>query len=458
MRTLTSTPAQFFAESLTHFPEQRVLFKAFNEKNDTLKLRAIRELFEQKQYDQARSRTVGVLADPDSTVEIKFWAEIQLLAIDYVETIHAGKPQSELARLHLAHAKSLQRLTKSGPKHLKFYSLVTRHAAELEILAHENFTLFMAMKQHLEAYGNPLLVVGLYARRLAVNNRFVAEYNRCLRLARYAANYQDRWVLGRALVNIVRPMGAYLVTLRAEGEAEAEQTFSHSALQICKLAAWISDETGDSEGVVLAVMGALMTTQSTESNAYRWANGVAESLIDPGLRADALLRIERARRRWKGEPVEGDYKGDTAWQIVQNIATALGIDLSDESNPLVKGLRIAARDNSPERVLACCEHIVVSQGATGPIAREIWRRFNMTTASSKVVHCTLHNFHVEGKDQDTAYAEFHRAYCASCPDHKPRPEGWRYTEQEKRLIQARHLDFVMRLEGTPFGLRHTAKD
>ena len=113
-RKLTSASTRSFAESLKHLPDQEALHRAFQEKNDTLRLRKIYELFEQRKFDQARPRVEGVLADPDSTVEIKCWAQIQLQAIDCVETVHAGRPQNELPRVLLAHAKSLQKLTAGG--------------------------------------------------------------------------------------------------------------------------------------------------------------------------------------------------------------------------------------------------------------------------------------------------------------------------------------------------------
>ena len=457
-REITSASAQSFVESLKHLPDQESLHRAFQEKNDTLKLQTIRDLSRQGKLDEARVRAQAVLADLDSTIEIKFWAQIQLEGIEYRETLHAGKPQSELPKLALGHAKALQKLTASGPKYLKFYSLVARHAAELDILVHENSSLFMALHQHLEQYGNPMMALGLYARRSALTRRIVSKYNQCLRLARYATNYPDRWMLGRALTKIVNGIGQYLITLHSERNLEAEKAFAESALQICKVGAQISQETGDGRGVALAILSALMTTHSEDSDAYRWAMQIAQNLADPQIRAEALAMIDRATKRWKGEAVEGDYRGDTVWQIFQNMASALGIDLSHESDPLVRGLRIAAKDNSPERILRTCEHILVSLGAIGPTAWQIWRLFNISTAGSKVVHCTLHNFHIEGKDQDAAYAEFKRIHCDSCPDRKPRPDGWRYTDEERQRIQARHHEFVVLLAGTPNGLRYTDED
>lgn len=178
----------------------------------------------------------------------------------------------------------------------------------------------------------------------------------------------------------------------------------------------------------------------------------------PELRKDISNRIKRAEKRWRGEPVDGDHRGDNLWQAVQNMATSLGFDMSNESDPVVRGLRIAHRDNSPERVLATCEHIFVSLGATGPTARRILQLFNAGTAGAKVIHCTIHDYHVEGKDQDTAYAEFKHSFCESCPDKRPRPVGWQYTPSVRRETEARHREFVRRLAGGPSGFRYTDED
>jgi hypothetical protein len=457
-RELMSASTRSFADNLTHLPDQEALYRAFQDKNDTLKLRKILELFDQKRFDQARLRVATVLADPDSTIEIKFWAQLQAEGIDYVKTVRSGKPQGELSKLRLVHARLLQKLTKSGPGYLKFYSLIARKAAELEILAHENFSLHMTLRQHLEHQHNPMMVLGLIAKRSVNTSRIVAKYNQCVRLARYAATYSNRWVLGRSLTNVCSALGAYLVTLNSEGRSETKEQFEESALQIAKLSAWICGETGDSVGVVLAIMGALTTTTSTDSNAYLWAVGVAEGLTNPEIRADALSRIERAAKRWRGLAVDGDYQGDIGWQIIQNMATALNIDLKDESDPLVRGLRIAAKDNSPERILANCEHLLVSLGATGPIARRIRHLFNISTAGSKIIHCTLHDFHVEGKDQDAAYVKFKQDHCDTCPDKKVRPNNWRYLGQVRADFETKHSEFVAELTGTPFGFRCTEED
>jgi hypothetical protein len=456
-RELVSAPTQSFGESLKHFPDQQKLARAFQEKNDVLKLKRIRDFYEQKQLGEARSRADLVIADPDSDIEVKFWAQIQLQAIDYRELVQLGSPQNELPKVALKCAKAIQRLTRPGPRHLKFYALISRHAAELEIMAHENFSLFMALKLHLEKGGNPMMVLGLYGRRSALTRQIVTKYNRCLRLARYAATYRDRWALGRALTTIVKAIASYVLALRLEGRTDAEAAFSRSAVQICKLAAWISADTGDGEGIVLAILSALSTVDSKDTDAFRWAEETARGLVEGTLRADALQVTDRATRRWAGVDVEGDYHGDTTWQAIQNVATGIGLDISDENSPLVRELRIAARDDSPERVLVKCEHLLAAQGAVGPTARNI-RRLLSIDAGSKVVHCTLHDYHVEERDLDSAYSEFRRLHCDNCPDAAPRPSDWHYDEEARQLEIAKYGAFVARFLGRRFGLRYTDKD
>jgi hypothetical protein len=145
-------------------------------------------------------------------------------------------------------------------------------------------------------------------------------------------------------------------------------------------------------------------------------------------------------------------------KIIEHMAVTIGIDPADITNPIMKSLLIAARDNSPERVLSTCEHIVTSLGAVGPIARKIEVLLNITTAASKLIHCSLHDLHEEGKEYNSAYAAFKAKYCDSCKDRAPRPSSWQYTEEFQLLYNKRHLQFIRKFNQTGQGFRHTNED
>jgi hypothetical protein len=453
-RQLTRSSTADFAESLKYSGDPSRILASMQDKGDVLRLQKIADLFHGGKLPEARQRTNVLLSDPDASVQTKFWASIQMYSIDFKELVVSGRPQELMAKYHLNHANSLGKITAHGPKPFKFYSIVTKRAAELEDLTSENFRLGLLQKAHSGKGGNPMLLLNTYARRAWLARAINKKYNQCVRLARYAAKSDDPWLLGRALTGVANGLSVYLGTLRIEGQSEAEGAYAKSALQICKLAASISAQAGDENGIGMAVLGALVTVNSEDTETYKWAKQTAESIADQEIRDSARESINNATLRWKGERVEGDIEGDSVWQALQNMATERGVDISDESSPLVKALRIGVRDDNFDRVLRECEHLIISYGAVGPNALRINELFNMRTACSKVVNCKLHNFHVEGRDLDSAYADFKKAHCSTCPDQKPRPEGWTFDG----FLTPEDAEYLITLFGKPFDTRLVDED
>lgn len=448
-RQLIRSSTAEFAESLKYSGDPLRILAAMQDKGDVLRLQKIANLFHEGKLLEARQRTTVLLADPDASVQTKFWASIEMYSIDFREIFASNKPQELIAKSHLDHANSLIKITAHGPKPFKFYSIVNKRAAELEGLTYENFRLGLLQKAHLRRGGNPMLVLNIYARRAWLSMAINKKYNQCVRLARYAAKSEDPWLLGRALTGITNALSVYLGTLRIEEQRELEAAYAKSALQICELSAWISALTGDDNGIGMAVVGALVTVNSEDTETYRWAKQTAESITDQEIRYSALESVNHATLRWKGDRVEGDIEGDSVWQALQNMATEHGVDIFDENSPLVKAIKIGVRDDNFDRVLRECEHLIISYGSVGPNALLINELFNMRTACSKVVNCKLHNFHVEGRGLDSAYTTFEKAHCSTCPDQKPRPEGWTFNG----FLTPDDTKYLVTLIGSPYDMR-----
>ena len=453
-RQLTRSSTADFTESLKYSGDPSRILAAIQDKGDVLRLEKIAGLYAGGKLAEARQLTYVLLIDPGASVQTKFWASIQMYGIDFRELFTSGKPQELLVKSHLDHANSLMRITAHGPKPFKFYSIVTKRAAELESLIYENFRLVLLQKAHLREGGNSMLVLNIYVRRAWLARAINRKYNQCVRLAKYAARSDDPWLLGRALTAVTNAISLYLGILRIEGRSEVEGAYARSVFQICKLAAWISAQTKDGNGIAMAVVGALITVNSEDSETYKWAKRTAESISNQEIRNSVRESFNNAKLRWKGEKVEGDIEGDLVWLALQNMASGRGVDISDENSPLVRALRIGVRDDTFDRVLRECEHLIISYGAVGPNARLINELFNMKTACSKVVNCKLHNFHVEGRELDAAYADFTKAYCATCPDQKPRPGGWTFDG----VLTPEDAEYLVSLIGTPFGGRFVNDD
>jgi hypothetical protein len=460
-RTLVNSSTSSFADSLKYQPGEDKLREEFQRKNDILKLRNVQELLVAKQYPEARSRARVVVSDPDSSIENRFWAEEKIGSIDWAEAVTKELPQAELPLIHLNNAKALQVLTKKGPSHLKFFALISRKAAELDQLAVENWGLTILLRQHSTLAGNPIVGMQIYAALALSTKRVIAIYNQCLRLARYGSDFRGRWILPSALTKIVQAAASFIGRIgriKEVGMQGSATEFQSSVLQMCKLAAWIGEESGDQEAIALAISAALLPVDSQETPAYRWAIRTLDRVTDFHLRKQITEVIERQIRRWMGERPEGDSYSIPTQQLVENAAASLGIDLSDKNDPLVRGLEIAVRDDTPDRALRTCEHIVVSLGATGPTARRIAALFATQMAGSKIIHCALHDYHLEAKDLDSALTEFKSKYCNSCPDRAPRPTDWKFTGANQREFLAKHKDFIVRFNATGAGFRFTPSD
>jgi hypothetical protein len=190
----------------------------------------------------------------------------------------------------------------------------------------------------------------------------------------------------------------------------------------------------------------------------RWVFMTLDRITDANVKASATKLIERQMMRWTGQRPKGDYSPDPYQQILENAAAAIGLDLSDKNGALFRGIQIAARDNSPERVLRTCKHIVTSLGATGPRARQIAALLGTDMAGAKIVHCSLHDFHIESRDFDSALVKFKGKYCDSCPDRSPRPDNWKFNGAARQEFETKHEDFIGKFNATGAGLRFTTSD
>lgn len=460
-RTMASSSIASFADSLKYQPGEQKLREEINRRSNLLRLRRIRELFVQRQFAEARERAQLIIRDPDSLVEDRFWAQEMAGSIEWGEAVSQNRPQAELPLIYLENAKALQSMSKRGPSHLKMFALIAMKAAELDQLAVENWGLAILLHQHRTPAGNPFMALNAFAAQALSTRAVIKKYNQCLRLVTCASNFRGRWSLPRALAKIPMAAASFIGRIGRMEElqlGDGGEQFRSSVLAIARLIVQIGEESGDQEAISLAIGSALITARSTDTDAFRWVGSALDRITDPKEKAGAIEIVERQLMRWKGHPADGDYSPDPHLRLLENAAASLGLDISDKSSPLYEALLIAAKDNSPERVLRTCEHIVTSLGATGPMARYIGTLFGTQMARSKIVHCSLHDYHLGGRDFDSVLAAFKLQHCDSCPDKAPRPQDWEFTDSVRDEFQNRHEEFVRKFNATGAGFRLASSD
>ena len=420
------------------------LIRTFQDKKDGVKLEQAQKMLRERKYKEALTWVESIINDPDASVDSKFFAIVGVERVQDTILIRAMAPSVERARLHTETARRLQQLARKGFPHLKFFALIARKAAELGDLIERDYSLYLNSKSTGEAT-NPFWRLRLASLRVGVYSQIADRYNHCMRLVRYAANSSYRWALPDALLRIARTTALLIARLRFEEMREAAELYSASALQICRLAVWIAFETHDERPLSSAVSAALTTAWTANDPQVQWARETIGLIKDLQIRDDAEYLFEANMRRIRGQPVEqGIGEEEFPRQIIQNMAAARGIDLSDPNDPAAKLVKIGIADLDPSRVVRNCDRIFISLAPRPPLSLTMYitETLGLPSAGPKIIHCDLHDHALDGPTLDEAYQGFKDKFCATCPDCRPRSAEWNYSEEWQGEENKRHTEFL----------------
>lgn len=140
---------------------------------------------------------------------------------------------------------------------MKFHALIARKAAELDCLVRADWGLYLNYRLQ-QKVGDPIWGSVLAFHRAALIRKITSKYNQCLRLVQYAADSKHRWALPEALLRVPMAAGVFVLRLRLEELTNAADYYSASGLQVCKLVAWICDESNDESQLLGAVSAAVL--------------------------------------------------------------------------------------------------------------------------------------------------------------------------------------------------------
>jgi hypothetical protein len=433
-RTVAGSPISEFLSSVEDDDPEKLIV-GIQDKADALRVSEIHNLASSGNLDRAAEKIESVIASAQSSVRARFSAILERERIEFLSARRANAPQSTTSAIHLRTGKALRVLTRKSPGPFKFFAMIALKAAELDALTFRDLGLYMNLKSH-RLSGDPATALHLAMISLKNTSNIVAKYNQCIRLVRYAANSPHRWALPNALTRIVESVMAFIARLRDEGQIDAAREYTASAFKICELAAWIAEHYKEDDALSHAAMTAMLLAYEKQSadeicKATNLAKQTLEKIQNSELKHITTEMLDRAARRMVGERVEGDRADDLVTQIIENRAAALGIDMTDASDPLVKTIRLGIADYSAERAIRHCEYAFVSISGWGipgfvAMAADL---LQLTSMFGKIEHCTLHDYNVEGRTLDTVTDQFKTKYCASCRDISPRPSDWKYSDE-----------------------------
>jgi len=436
-----NAPAAQFVDVITDQGEGERCIRDFQNRIDALRLGNVDALFRQGSLQKAAELVHQILQSNESSIESKFAAELQDERIRIRQYRTSGLPQTEFHRICLDTGLRLRALTKNGPPALKLFSLIAVKAGELDVLTFRDVGLFMNWKVHVER-SDPPMALGSYIELARSSRLITRKYNQCLRLANYAAKSVHLWALPRALIRIVQGLAVFFIHLKNEKQPDVFSAYFQSAIRLCRLAASAAERDNDESGLSAVATMAMLLYESGPADVEALVDEVLAKIQDPEVKKQTEAVVERNLRRSGGEHVEGDTPATLA-QAVENMAAAIGINLLDGSDPATALVQIGVKDMNPGRSLVHCQRTFVSVGRPpNEMAWHLARALKLPSIGSKILHCDLHGYAIEGPSLDPICEAFKSQYCRSCADRSPRASDWEYSDAWQQEENRRHVDFM----------------
>ena len=111
-------------------------------------------------------------------------------------------------------------------------------------------------------------------------------------------------------------------------------------------------------------------------------------------------------------------------QVYQNMASALGIDLSETEDIISQMVKLGIDDLDPTRVLRDCTHMFCTLSRQGHnfFHLILAQQLQLPTMGAKVLHCSLQYTRVGLLFEET-YGRFRHDYSDKCPDRDENEVG-----------------------------------
>ena len=381
---------------------------------------------------------------PLSSVESKFFALLVEEKNERLSLTEEDRFGQRHADVLLETAEKLRKLTRNGPPPLKFYALVIEATAQFFSLTREDWGLYQNWKVH-QTTGDIWWRANLRLERAETANRVERKLRQFLRLVRLSETTSFQAALPLAFLRIVEGGATLINRLEFEGLKDASEAIRRTLFRVSKLAAEISAQYSMDNERAHAVAYAAMLSRDREAECVVWAKAEAEQIPSDEIRSWALERIaDQPATLGSDVPSDEPVSVATEQQVYRNMARALGIDLSNPSDPIAEMVNVGIADFDPTRVLRNCEHMFLTLGRQGHgmFHMILAQQLQLPTMGPKVVHCSLHKYTRNGMSLDETFERFRADYCDKCPDHKPRPQGWHYTHEWQLAENQANAEFM----------------
>ena len=419
----------------------KALAEAFAKNHDIARIMQIDDAFKKGDLKTAASIAEKIFDSPSERMNMRFSAALNLFKI--LPSLLAVSPQTDkekqfIAKRNEVSAKLLKiTRTEETSRSLKIYSIYFCRAVRLHELVTKDTGLFLSRRAQQES-GDSFAKAVTDAAQNQVTFSIINEINH---IQRYVP-----WLMGNKAFHLV-PMvwdqfiidiGPFIARIKFDGFQEAANQLVQLLDKTATMIIDISRKLGNWNDVVTcSLVTQFLELQYSGTADYKNRTAaicaVIEAIPDENIREKGLKdleaqtsELEKANSLAKTPEPDDEY--------YRKIASALGVNLSDENDNIARVINIGIRDRNPERVLKNCSHLFVEIFATGIPAQMI----GLNTAGMKTLVCKKFGFGLGGLSLDGVYELFKKDRCDKCDSCSPHPYDWKWNykwqEEQTRLV------------------------
>jgi len=409
--------------------------RAVARQHDIFRCEEIEQELRARRYEAAYLKAEILFDSASETVEMRFAAAMNLLRIHpvliRVRKQEDAKKAETLHRLKIT-AKLFQIVKpKDVDRRLRLYAAFLLRAAKLHELVERDFGFYLSSRAQQET-GTAFTRSVTDIARAPLASAVVQEFHRLQRLLAGMVRRGAFHLLAPAWDRITSDLTPFLVRLESEGLHEAAASLRSWLEEAGLMVVEIATKSQNWSDVAYCGMGFIPLATSLDSEAeldaqFAKSRAIIEKIPDQQVREKGLADLAKHREEFRN--AKPNLNDDA--EMYRQMASAMGVDLTGNSDSIAQVVNIGIRDLNPERVLKYCKSLFVEAGSMGLPGQML----GLPTAGSKTLRCTRFGYSFEGLELDGLLDLMRSLHCESCAHRDPHPVDWKWTREWQEAQQ-----------------------
>ena len=448
VKEIKQFPSQKLFEAAVKSGDPDGFGKAIQSHYDIFRYERIEDLIRSGQREKALQESWDLFKSPSESIKIRFSGGLNIVRISGGLLARQQTPDqtNQMIEIRSNIYTELLKLVRpiDTPKALRRYARFLLRTTRLRSIVEHDYGLLMSYQVQKES-GDEFTLLFTQSARQSSAIRTLRELRKTQNTFFYLAAGEGLELIPQAWCQICGDILPFIQRLRIDGLEDVENQIVNWLIGINDIAIDISQNNKQWSDLVLCA--SLRVALSNPANVDLHADtvkrmkGIMQNIENEEDQKSGLVLIEQYEKLQQVCYIEPSIEEEI--QMYKEMCRSLGINPDNPKNDVDEVVAIGLKDLNPERVLKCCQHLLVSIGSYGIPGQML----GLPTAGSKWLHCTKHRYSMMSLSLDQLYESFHTEYCKACKDCLPHDDIWQWSRTWQQEQDQKFQDIIQMARG-----------